>query len=149
MPQIKDSIKVTGKLNVKHIGKGGNLIREYNFKNLVVTVGLQHIASRLVDASIPDEMSYMAIGEGSATPALTDTTLGSELGRVALANAVPSGTTVTYTATFPAGTATGALTEAGIFNNVSSGDMLCRTTFLTINKGADDTLAVSWVLTIS
>jgi hypothetical protein len=151
MPLIKDAIKVTGKLNVKHIGKDGNTIREYNFKNLVVTTGLQHIAARLADSGTPDQMSHMSVGSGSTAPDLTDTTLGTELGRVGLTTAggVPSGTTVTYTAAFPAGTATGALTEAGIFNASSSGTMLCRTTFLAINKGADDTLAVSWVLTLS
>ena len=149
MPLIKDTIKITGKLNVKHIGKDGNLIREYNFNNLVVTAGLAHIAARLVDSGSPDQMTHMGVGSGSTTPALTDTALGSQLGRVSLTSKVPSGTSVTYTASFPAGTATGAITEAGIFNASSSGTMLCRTTFLTINKGADDTLAVSWVLTLS
>lgn len=149
MSLIKDKIQVTGKLNVKHINKDGHTIREYNFKNLVVTTGLQHIAARLVDSGIPDEMSHMAVGASSTAPDLTDTTLGSQLGRVALATVTPSGTTVTYTATFPSGTATGAITEAGIFNASSGGTMLCRTTFLAINKGADDTLAISWVLTLS
>ena len=149
MPLIKDAIKVTGKLNVKHFGKGGNLIREYNFTNLVVTTGLEYIASRLVDSGAPDQMSYMALGTGAATPTLADTTLGAEAGRVALSSSTPSTTIVTYVANFPAGTATGNLTEAGIFNDSAAGTMLCRTTFLSINKGADDTLAVSWVLTIS
>jgi len=151
MASIKDTLKVTGQLSVKHIGKDGNTIREYNLKNLVVTTGLQHIAARLVNSGSPNQMSHMAVGSGSTAPALENTTLGSQLGRVSLTTAggVPSGSTVTYTANFPAGTATGAITEAGIFNASSAGTMLCRTTFLAINKGADDTLAVSWVLTIS
>jgi hypothetical protein len=50
---------------------------------------------------------------------------------------------------FPAGTATGAITEAGIFNAATGGTMLCRTTFPVINKGSADSLAVTWVVTVS
>jgi hypothetical protein len=105
----------------------------------------------MATTGIPNQMSHMALGEGVTSPALADTGLGSQLGRVSLTTAggSPSGDTVTYAATFPAGTATGAVTEAGIFNNSTGGTMLCRTTFAEINKGADDALAVSWEVTIS
>jgi hypothetical protein len=153
MALIKDKLKVTGRLSIKHIGKDGNVIREYKYNNLVVTTGLQFIAARLADSGSPDQMSHMAVGTSSTAPALTDTQLGTEIGRSALtvAGGVPSGTEITYTCTIPSGVGTGAITEAGIFNGdgTPSGTMLCRTTFLTVNKGLDDTLAVSWVITIS
>jgi hypothetical protein len=151
MSTIIDKIKVTGAVTLKHMGPDGNLIREYKYKNLIVTTGLQYIAARLADTGSPTQMGYMAIGSGSTAPSLADTTLGTELGRHALTTTggTPSGTTITYTCTFPGGTGTGAITEAGVFNDPSSGTMLCRTTFLVINKGAGDTLAVSWVITIS
>ena len=57
--------------------------------------------------------------------------------------------TITYTATFPAGTGTGAITEAAVLNASSSGTMLCRTTFPVVNKAAGDTIAVTWVVTVS
>jgi hypothetical protein len=60
-----------------------------------------------------------------------------------------SGNAITYTATFGAGTATGAVVEAGIFNASSGGTMLCRTVFPVINKNAGDSLAVTWVVTVS
>jgi len=41
------------------------------------------------------------------------------------------------------------LTEAGIFNASTSGNMLCRTKFDVVNKSATDTLAITWVVTIS
>jgi hypothetical protein len=56
---------------------------------------------------------------------------------------------VSYAATFPAGTGTGAVVEAGIFNASSAGTMLCRTTFDVVNKGADDAMSVTWTVTIS
>jgi hypothetical protein len=56
---------------------------------------------------------------------------------------------VAYVATFPAGTGTGAVTEAGLFNDGTAGDMLCRTVFSVINKGAADTLGVTWTVTVN
>ena len=50
---------------------------------------------------------------------------------------------------FEAGDATGAVTEAGIFNAASGGDMLCRTVFSVVNKAADDTMSVTWTITLS
>ena len=54
-----------------------------------------------------------------------------------------------YVATFPAGTGTGAITEAGILNASSSGTLLCRTVFSVINKGAADTLGITWTVTVN
>ena len=56
---------------------------------------------------------------------------------------------LTYVCTFEAGDATGAVTEAGIFNAASGGDMLCRTVFSAVNKAASDSLAITWVVTLS
>jgi hypothetical protein len=91
----------------------------------------------------------MAIGTGSTSPSASDTQLGTQTGRVSLSNSVVSTNTITYTASFPAGTGSGAITEAGIFNASSSGTMLCRTTFPVVNKAAGDTIAVTWVVTVS
>jgi len=56
---------------------------------------------------------------------------------------------VVYVSTFAAGAATGAVTEAGIFNASTAGDMLCRTVFAVINKAADDTVEITWTITLS
>jgi hypothetical protein len=52
-------------------------------------------------------------------------------------------------ATFGAGVATGAITEAGVFNALTAGTMLCRTVFSVINKGALDTLVITWKVTVA
>ena len=117
-------------------------------KNLVVTVGKNFIASRMVGTSAA-VMSHMAIGSSSTAPAAGDTTLGTELGRVALSALSASGAVVTHAATFPAGTGTGAVVEAGIFNASSAGTMQCRTVFPVVNKGADDAMQITWTVTVS
>jgi hypothetical protein len=52
-------------------------------------------------------------------------------------------------ATFGAGQSTGAVTEAGIFNDATAGTMLCRTVFDVINKGALDTLVITWKVAVA
>ena len=116
--------------------------------NLVVTTGKGYVASRMKDATAT-AMSHMAVGTGSTAAAAADTTLGGESARVALTSTTVSGAVVTYVATFPAGTGTAAITEAAVLNASSGGTMLCRTVFLTVNKGANDSMSVSWSVTAS
>ena len=94
-------------------------------------------------------MTHMAIGSGTNNPAAGATALQTELGRVSLASSSASGAVVTYTATFGAGTGTGAVTEAGILNASSSGTLLCRTEFNVVNKGSADSMTITWTVTVS
>ena len=152
--ELQDTgIKMIGDVNIKRFAEDGSLIEERQVKNLVVTVGKNYIANRMQGNSVASVMNTMAIGINSTTPAVAQTTLQSEAGRVAMASFSASGNQVTATATFPAGTGTGAITEAGIFNpssaGASGGTMLCRTTFPVVNKAAGDSIAVTWVITVS
>lgn len=116
-------------------------------KNLVVTVGKDWIASRMVGTAA-NTMGYMAVGTDATSPASGDTTLGAEVARVAVTSQTASTNTVTYVATFSAGTGTGALTEAGLFNANTAGTMLSRTTYSVINKGSGDEMTITWVITV-
>lgn len=144
---IQETVKATGALNIKLYGPDGNLKQEQNVKNLVVTTGKAFIAGRMVGT--PTIMSHMAIGSGTVDPVVGNTTLGTELGRVALTSSTAAGAVVTYVASFGVGVGTGAVTEAGIFNASSAGTMLCRTEFAVVNKGADDSLSITWTVTVS
>lgn len=143
-----EQLKATGSLRVVVTGADGQVKSEVDLKNLVVTVGKNFVASRMVGTA-SNIMSHMAIGSGTTAAAAGDTALGSELGRVALGSGTATTNVVTYTATFPAGTGTGAVTEAGILNAASAGTLLCRTVFSVINKGASDAMSVTWTVTIS
>ena len=145
----QEELLATGQVLVQLIDSNGNIKEEHKVKNLVVTTGKTYIANRMQGTSVATVMGWMAIGTNTTTPAVANTALGTEAGRVTLASFTSSGAQVTATATFPAGTGTGAITEAGIFNAVSSGTMLCRTTFPVVNKAAGDSIAVTWVVTVS
>lgn len=145
---ISDSIKVKGDLTVKLYDQNGVVKDSREIPNVVVTNGKNYIASRM-NSNTAVIMSYMAVGSSSTAAAAGQTALGTELGRVALDSASVADSTVTYTATFPPGTGTGTLVEAGIFNASTSGTMLCRTTFSSVSKAAGDTVVITWNVTVS
>jgi hypothetical protein len=145
---LHDTIKMTGDLKIVLTDENGQIKHEQEVKNLVVTVGKNFIASRMKDTT-DTAMSHMAIGSGTTAAAVGDTALGTELGRVSLTSTTVTTNNVAYVATFPAGTGTGAVTEAGLFNASSSGTLLCRTVFSVINKGAADTLGITWTVTVN
>jgi len=137
------SLTLTGHLSVE---LNGEVVQE--IPNLVVTTGKGYVASRMKDATAT-AMSHMAVGTGNTAAAAGDTTLGTEAARVALTSTTVSTNTVTYVATFPAGTGTASLTESGILNGSSGGTLLCRTVFATVTKGSSDVMSITWVITAS
>ena len=143
MSNVNDQLKMKGKLQIR---LNDELVQEID--NIVVTAGKGYVASRMKDATAT-AMSHMGIGSGSTAADAADTALGTQLGRVALTSTNVSGAVVTYVASFAAGTGTGAVTEAGIFNASSGGTMLCRTVFSVVNKGAPDSMTVTWTVTVS
>lgn len=118
-------------------------------------------------------MTHMAIGTSNTTATVNDIALGDEVGtsaaitaysRAPIQSTTQSTGVVTYVATFGTNnpqrsntSETTAITEAGIFNSnsefssvgISGGSMLCRTTFNAVNKGNDDTLQITWTITVS
>ena len=149
---INENLKLSGQLKIVLKDKAGNIKDQREVKNLVVNAGLAYIASRMVGTS-KSVMSHMALGSGTTAAAAGQTDLVSILGsREALDSTTISGTNdekVVYVSSFEAGDATGAVTEAGIFNAASGDDMLCRTVFSVVNKAADDTMSVTWTITLS
>ncbi len=145
---LHDTIKMTGDLKIVLTDENGQIKHEQEIKNLVVTTGKNFIASRMKDTT-DTAMSHMAIGSGTTAAAVGDTALETQLGRVSLTSTTVTTNNVAYVATFPAGTGTGAVTEAGLFNASSGGTMLCRTVFSVINKGSADTLGITWTVTVN
>ena len=144
-----DNLKLSGQIDVVLRDKNGNVKEERTEKNLVVTTGLNYIASRMKDASAT-AMTHMALGSGTTTAAAGQTDLVTLLGsREALDSTTVTANAVAYVASFEAGDATGAVTEAGIFNAASGATMLCRVKFDVVNKAADDTMTVTWTITVS
>ncbi len=145
---INEKINATGELKIVLRDKDGNVKMEKTEKNLVVTSGKTFIASRMVGTGSAI-MSHMAVGTSTTAPVAGQTSLVSEIARVAIVSGTSAANVVTYSAVYAAGVGTGAITEAGILNAGTAGTMLSRTVFSVVNKEVDDSLTINWQITIN
>ena len=144
------SIKLTGCLDIVLTDALGNIKEKRHVPNTVVTGGKELIAERLVTQSISiGHMTHMALGSSNSSPANAGAVDIVLVGTRQTLTPSRSGAIITYQCTFGPTVSTGTIQEAGIFNAATGGTMLCRTVFGTITKGASDTLAISWTVTIN
>lgn len=153
-----DRSKARGSLSIVLKDTNGNVKESRDIHNLIVDIGLKYIIERMTSDTTP-VMSHMAVGsDDDTTDAEQFTDLGSTLdvrkalGGITVKNSGSStyNDSIEYDATFFAGQSTGPIAEAGLFNDgtIGQGDMLARTTFPVVNKGADDILAITWTITM-
>ena len=147
-------VTVKGHWDAKLHGEDGSLKQHIQGQNVIVTNGLEFLASYLssaVTAASTFTMRYVAVGTDATAEAASNTALGAELSRVSGNCTYTSGALFTCVATFAAGVATGAIVEYGLFSTITSGGgtMFSRDTEAVINKGASDTLTVTTDVTIS
>lgn len=151
--KITSKVPMVGKLRLELRDESGKLKEVRETKNTFMAAGDAHVADQLDATPGEAAMGWMAVGTSDTAKAAANTTLNKEIDRNALAAGYPEqqaagdDNDVKYKATWAAGDATDALTEAGIFNSSSAGSMLCASTFSVINKGASDTLTIVWTVT--
>lgn len=151
---LKDGFKAKGRVGIVLRDKDGNVKEERDIDNLVVTEGVTFIAARMVGTST-NVMNTMKLGTSSQALANGDTGVVSHAtGETVTGNnfgASASGAVVTYTATFGAigSGGTVGIKEAAITNNDTADKCLCRVIFDVVNKGEDDSMSVTWTVTIS
>jgi hypothetical protein len=142
-------VKMNSKSKVKyhmHLvlrDESGNIKEERHVYNTVTTAGKNGAADQILASPSLNKPTHMATGTGSPS----GTALGTELDRNALTSKNRSGAVVTMVGDWAAGDGTGAITEAGVFDAASTGNMWMSSSFSVINKGASDTLSISWTLT--
>lgn len=120
--------------------------------NVVTDNGKEFLASFLnsaVAGAATFTMKYLAVGTGATAEASSDTALGTEVVRTTGVASYISNQIFQVKATFLTNSATGAITEYGIFSSSTGGTMLSRDTETVINVGASDTLEVTAQITVS
>lgn len=152
-----ENLKVTGRLNITVTDQNGAVKDQREVNNLVVSEGITFIASRMAGTS-KAVMSHMQIGSGTGAAAAGDTentfittgVTGTTRKGLTVAGGTPGASSIVYSAQFIAGEGTGPITEAGIMNAASGAcDLLCRTKFDVINKGANDTMTINWTINLT
>jgi hypothetical protein len=146
------TVTLKGRYYATLYGPDGAVKERREGDNVVTTVGKEFIASFLrsaVAAAATFTARYIAVGSDSTAEAIGNTTLGTELGRHTASVSYTSGGIFNVTATFAAGSGTGAIAEYGLFSSSTAGTLVSRDTEAVINKGASDTLTVNYTLTFS
>lgn len=138
---LNDSPKITTEIVLRDAD--GNVKHRETVHNTVTTAGKNGAADQVLASPSLNKPTHMGIGTG--TP--SGTALGTELDRNALTSKLRSNAVVTMVGDWAAGDGTGAITEAGVFDASSTGNMWLSSTFSVVNKGASDTLSITWTLT--
>lgn len=146
----KDSLTLNGRkqrwtMNLVLRDAKGRIKARRVVHNTVTTAGKNGAADQILASPSLNKPTHMAIGTGSPS----GTALGTELDRNALTSKTRSNAVVTMVGDWAAGDGTGAITEAGVFDASSSGNMWMSTSFSVVNKAAADTLSISWTLTFA
>lgn len=154
-PKKGGEIKMRTNLLIKLVDKDGKIKEERLFKNLIVTAGknsaIKQVLGDTSGGGQPAKFNYVGIGTGATTEVAGDTALQTEIGtrQQDTSPDFPSTGRGDVIVTFAAGNGTGAIVEAGLLNASSAGTLLARKTFSTINKGASDSLQITWQITLS
>lgn len=148
---MNEDLKITGEIEAVLTDENGNVKNHLQVRNLIVTIGKNLAASRLVGTGSAI-ISHMAIGTGTNAPAAGDTQLQTELTRVTITSGTSTTNVVTYVASFGPGVGTGNINECGLFNSATPGaanSILARSNSVVLTKGATDTLALTWTVTFN
>ena len=109
---------------------------------LLVNTGKAVVTNRIKGSGT--EPSYVAWGTGAGTTALTDTTLFTETGTRVSGTSTQQTTTTTNDTYQVVGTQTAggalAITNAGLFDAASSGNLFVKGDFSTINLSSGDSI---------
>jgi len=159
--------KIGGEFIVELIeAKTGRVKERYQFPNLITDNGMDAIGNR--EASLTNLFAYLGVGTDNTTPAVTDSTLGSEVDRTNSNGGFSSEEFNGYVTgsggpldapywfvqkvrVFTEGEANGNLTELGWFRLSVGGTMIVRSLFkdgggspVTVVKTSDDQLKVTY-----
>jgi hypothetical protein len=109
---------------------------------LLVNTGKAVVTSRIKGTGT--EPTFVAFGTGAGTTALTDTTLFTETGTRVSGTSSQVTTTTTNDTYQVVGTQTAggtlAITNAGLFDAISSGNLFVKGDFTTINLSSGDSI---------
>jgi len=145
--QLQEGIRVNGYFWFRVYDMKGKLKEELYVSNSMTTTGLASIAAMLVADVGLTGYDYIAVGTGITGWSAANVAMESEVGRVATTGSVTTTTGALDTAQFVAQTTFGAsfaITEVGVLNASSSGNLLCRQTFAAINVVSGDSLQVTY-----
>jgi len=147
---------LAGQVNMVLRDKYGYIKEERSGPNTVVNGGIGEIV-QLAAGTGGDAFTHIAIGTGTTTATVTDTTLEAEIDSNGGGRAASSVTaeeentandTIQLASTWSSFSGELSIAESGVFNDASTGDMLCRQTFTALAVDDGDSLTITWRVTL-
>lgn len=139
---VSDSLEVV-------VVRGSTSREVVRSKDIVTNVGISSIARLLIGLQT-SPFVYVAVGSGTTPPRPDDTSLESEVARVLGTPTIESkylqNDTSVVTAYFTF-TSQITLSESGLFDSSTGGNMLCRAVFRSITVQPNETVWFKWTLT--
>lgn len=151
MLNVKEPLKLKGEIWIHKINKDGSKTLLRNKKNVILNVGKDFLAAWLAAASqATGFMEFIAVGSDNTAAQATDTGVISQIGARKIGTLSTPGNTNIFqnTASFAAGEATGSWVEAALYSEVTGGTAFARQTFGILTKGALDTFALTWQISL-
>ncbi len=151
-----------GLFTITHADANGNIISVQKVHNLVTNEGLECFGDLIFEGTAvcvsENTFSYLAVGTTATAPADSQTALIAESGgcarvqdgTVALDTSTTGQREATVSSVFSGGSCEAeSYVETGIFDASSSGNMLARATFSSINLGVGETLTINYEIVIN
>ena len=144
---MEEIIKLDTNVTLQLFDKDGTLKDFKEVHNALTTAGKYGLADQILASPTLPKAGWMEVGTGIGGTTLLNAYVSGS--RTAFDSKTRVNAVVTMITTFPAGTGTGALTEAGVFDVATQNtvNMWMYATFAVINKLASDTLVITWTLT--
>lgn len=149
-PVLKDGQLVRGNLRLVLTDKDGKIKDKREFQNTITVLQDATVADRMAGGT-DTLIDYTGVGTTSGGKTTSSTDLEAQVVRVQndsnTQGAGADDNDVIHVSTFGAGVGTGALVEAGLFTGAADSTLMAWQDFSVINKGAGDTLTVTWTVT--
>lgn len=147
--ELNEGIRVRGDLTLILERPDGTKKVTQN-KNMILNGGFDFICDAIGNPSRGNPISHIALGTSTTAADPAQTGLLTEIARLSGTYSHTTNTKYfTLTAAFPAGVATGNITEACVVNAGSGGTKLNRLTFTAVDKQPDDTLMAIFTFTLA
>jgi len=156
---VTEKPTITGYVTLQVFDRDGNLKQTVENHNLIVDGGLDEMAEAIfgVGGVGTTNFDYLEIGTSATAPSAGQTALVSPIGGCARVqdvspdlNTLISGeTSVSVISSFSGITCAGGIQEAGIFNSLTGGQMLGRSTFGIVTIASGDTMNLNYTVTLT
>jgi len=146
---LREGLKITGKARfIVRDADSGKILQVAESSNLVVSGG-RNLIAMLLNGESAELPNYCAVGSGTTAPAVGDTTLEGEIGRLPVTQRTRANNVITYGTFFGSADCNGTWNKCGLFNAQTGGTLFAELLISPpISKDTTKTVDVEYSVTI-